>query len=170
MKNNDYISSLANTTGKSWNSQLLILALGGQGRTRFRLPSIGASSITATWSVFIHPALRNVCPISHKVIPSFLPLNIFLLSGQVALYPNPCLPLFSINSSGYKSPWPLFPNACPYLYPSFSMVFAIITDAFDKYGLILKGSTYIVPTISRAWKEVSLFGSLNIWSRQWSTH
>jgi len=40
------------------------------------------------------------------------------------------------------------------------MVFAIIIDAFDEYGLILKGSTYIVPTISRAWKEVSKASSV----------
>jgi len=81
MKKNDYISSLVNTMDKSWNSQLLILASRRQGFTRFRFPSVGTSSITSTWSTFIHPGLQNVCPISHRVIPFFLPLNIFFLSA-----------------------------------------------------------------------------------------
>jgi len=48
IKKNNYISSIANTMGKPLNSQLLILASGRQGDTRFRLPSVSTSSIVAT--------------------------------------------------------------------------------------------------------------------------
>jgi len=97
-----YISLILKFTGMSTDSQLLSLALEEQGCTNSKPSSSSSFSMAATWSVLIHPVLRKLCHISHRVIfpvlssrPSSLAKLLSRFSsialfqpGLVGLYPS----------------------------------------------------------------------------------